>query len=256
MAWRVAKSLLKLIDDVNHAAPSRSKASDGTIGDASHQTRDSDHNPWVHDGSMGVVTAADITNDPAHGCDIQRIMDAIIASRDPRIKYMIHNRRIVSSTTSPWVWRPYSGMNPHEKHGHFSVKSDKAHYDSEAPWQIGSSATPHAEPAHPPVPAPHADPGPAPTSGHKRLIIGVHSAHDATVWVYQCMNKAVFRDNQFFCDKDEVADFLGTSISGAQQQPIRTLLGEAHADFMVAIQHLQDHRDPRAYVFVNSVEHV
>ena len=56
--WRVAESLQRLLDQVNQMAPVRSKASDGAIGDASHQTRDSDHNPWVTDGNIGVVTAA------------------------------------------------------------------------------------------------------------------------------------------------------------------------------------------------------
>src|SRR5688500_3284745 len=66
--WRVAKSLLTLRDEVNQAAPQRSKASDGTIGDAAHCRRQSDHNPWVRDGNIGVVTAMDITDDPTHGC--------------------------------------------------------------------------------------------------------------------------------------------------------------------------------------------
>ncbi|HKV33547.1 MAG TPA: hypothetical protein VJP89_04485, partial [Pyrinomonadaceae bacterium] len=61
MAWRVAKSLLRLREQINELAPNRSKASDGTIGDAAHASRKSDHNPWVKDGSIGVVTAMDIT---------------------------------------------------------------------------------------------------------------------------------------------------------------------------------------------------
>ena len=64
MAWRVAQSLIRLRDQINLAAPTRSKASDGTIGDAAHATRDSDHNPWVKEGALGIVTAMDITHAP------------------------------------------------------------------------------------------------------------------------------------------------------------------------------------------------
>jgi hypothetical protein len=45
MAWRVAKSLLTLREQVDAMAPNRNKSSDGTIGDQSHRSRNSDHNP-------------------------------------------------------------------------------------------------------------------------------------------------------------------------------------------------------------------
>ena len=136
MAWRVAKSLIRLREQINEMAPDRSKASDGTIGDAAHASRSSDHNPWVKDGKIGVVTAMDITNDIAHGCDAQQLVDALVASRDPRIKYIIWNRKIVNSRIQPWVWRNYTGVNPHTKHFHLSVKPEKASYDSTESWQL------------------------------------------------------------------------------------------------------------------------
>jgi hypothetical protein len=138
--WRVAKALLKLRDQVNARAPRRNKASDGTIGDAAHCQRNSDHNPWVRDGSIGVVTALDITNDPAGGCDVNTIAEAIRASRDSRVKYIIWNKPIANSagigTAEPWQWRPYTGPNPHTRHMHVSVKPDKVSYDSTANWAI------------------------------------------------------------------------------------------------------------------------
>ncbi|HEY2961088.1 MAG TPA: hypothetical protein VGJ37_01645 [Pyrinomonadaceae bacterium] len=136
MAWRVAKSLLHLREQINQLAPNRSKASDGTIGDAAHASRNSDHNPWVKDGSIGVVTAMDITNDVAHGCDAQALVNALVSSRDPRIKYIIWNRKIVNSRIHPWVWRDYTGVNPHNKHFHLSVRPEKTAYDSTDSWQI------------------------------------------------------------------------------------------------------------------------
>ena len=136
MAWRVAKSLLRLREQINQMAPERSKASDGTIGDAAHASRTSDHNPWVKDGNIGIVTAMDITHDIPHGCDAQALVDALVNSRDPRIKYIIWNRKKINSRVQPWVWRNYTGANPHTKHFHLSVLPDKSAYDSEESWQI------------------------------------------------------------------------------------------------------------------------
>jgi hypothetical protein len=134
--WRVAESLERLLEQINQMAPDRSKASDGSIGDAAHQSRDSDHNPWVTDGNIGVVTARDFTHDPKHGCDAQKIADSIVASKDKRVKYLIWNRRIVSSQVQPWKWRNYTGANPHNKHIHISVLPDKAKYDDRSDWQL------------------------------------------------------------------------------------------------------------------------
>jgi len=142
MAWRLAKCLETLRGEVDAKWPHRSKASDGTIGDESHQTRDSDHNPWVRDAGVGVVTAMDITHDPAHGLDSEQLAEALRQARDPRIKYIISNRKIASSEISPWEWRPYSGTNPHNHHVHISVKSDKPHYDSITAWRLDGVAPP------------------------------------------------------------------------------------------------------------------
>ena len=134
--WRVAESLQRLLEQVNQMAPGRNKASDGSIGDPRHQSRASDHNPWVLDGNVGVVTARDFTHDPRNGCDAQKIADSIVASRDPRVKYIIWNRQICNSKTQPWTWRRYTGANPHNKHVHISVLPEKAKYDSRADWQL------------------------------------------------------------------------------------------------------------------------
>lgn len=153
MSWRVAKSLETLRSQINAAAPNRSKASDGTIGDAAHASRSSDHNPWVKDGSAGVVTALDITHDPARGVDAGALAESLLASRDPRIKYIISNRRIASGEDgpSPWVWRKYTGTNPHTLHVHVSVRSAKSHYDSTAPWafDLGKVVVDQPKPTQP-----------------------------------------------------------------------------------------------------------
>lgn len=136
MRWRPAESLVRLREQINARAPNRSKASDGTIGDAAHQSRDSDHNPWVQDEDVGVVTAIDITHDPDDGCDGNTIVTALVGSRDSRIKYIIWDHRIISSQKKPWTWRPYNGKNSHTKHFHLSVLPDKSLYDSRKDWQV------------------------------------------------------------------------------------------------------------------------
>ena len=157
--WRPAKALLKLKKQVNAMAPHRSIASDGMIGDAAHFKKGNatDHNPWVIDGGVGVVTAFDITNDPQRGCSGKAIAEAIRGAKDPRVKYIIWDRHICSSYPTEgkaaWTWRDYTGTNPHNKHMHISVKSDKASYDSEAEWTLPTSAPVVAETA-PAAPAP------------------------------------------------------------------------------------------------------
>ena len=126
-AWRPSHALVALENEVTAACPDRDTASDGFIGDAAHQARQSDHNPDEH----GIVNAWDCTTDPAHG-----IGDALAAfllrSQDPRIKYVIYKRRIFDGPGQghePWAWRPYTGRDPHESHVHLSVRSDDP-----APW--------------------------------------------------------------------------------------------------------------------------
>src|SRR5262245_17058562 len=119
MSWRLAKSLEVLRQQIDEAAPKRAKSSDGTIGDAAHASRSSDHNPWVKDGGIGIVTAMDITHDPRNGVDCGAIAEALRASGDPRLKYIIWNRQIWTPAKSK-NWRPYTGTNPHDKHMHVS----------------------------------------------------------------------------------------------------------------------------------------
>lgn len=146
MDWRLAKALEVLRSEVNAKWPSRKRDWDGSIGDEHHQTRDSDHNPWIKDPpGPHVVSAIDITHDPAHGFDSYAFAEYLRTQRDPRIKYVISNRRIFSSEVSPWQWRPYHGSNPHDHHVHISVQDDKKHYDDAAPWNIGTVVL-HSDP--------------------------------------------------------------------------------------------------------------
>lgn len=134
MAWRAANSLLALREQLNALAPQRSKASDGVLGNAAHSARESDHNP----DAGGIVRAMDITHDPANGMDVDWLAAQLALHRDPRIKYVIRNSRIMDSRPEyrPWTWQPYSGPNPHTKHLHLSVVAD-ARADDTRPWNLG-----------------------------------------------------------------------------------------------------------------------
>ena len=131
--WRLAKSLHTLREQVDKAYPQRKKTHDGTIGDAAHASRPSDHNPNIMDDIHGVVSALDITHDPKH-CDAHALAEHLRTTKDPRIKYIISNARICSPPG--FAWRKYTGSNPHKSHIHISVKGDKRHYDSMARWVL------------------------------------------------------------------------------------------------------------------------
>jgi hypothetical protein len=135
--WLIAPSLEQLRAQLNALAPKRSTASDGGIGDAAHATRASDHNPWWVVGDQPYVTARDFTHDPAGGLDCRWLAERLEASRDQRIKYVIWNRQIMAGAAgpSPWVWRPYAGSNPHNKHLHLSVVPD-ARSLTRVPWYL------------------------------------------------------------------------------------------------------------------------
>ena len=135
VAARITKSLATLRSQVNALAPNRSKLADGWIGDSKHSMRKSDHNPEPD----GTVDAFDLTHDPKNGVDIQKVCDAIIASKDKRVSYLICNGQITAGNggPKPWIKRVYTGANKHTKHLHVSVL-DKFQ-DDESKWQIDAA---------------------------------------------------------------------------------------------------------------------
>lgn len=127
----VAKNIRTYITQLNKLAPRRSRRSDGTIGDAAHASRKSDHNPWFR----STVTAVDITHDPENGMSCDTLAAALVANRDARLKYVIWNRRIFSKRSGRWAWRSYSGSNPHTSHLHLSVQPNDSVNDAR-PWDL------------------------------------------------------------------------------------------------------------------------
>lgn len=134
--WRLAEGLKKLREQVNKLAPNRSKVSDGSIGDPRHASRTSDHNPWHRVKGVGVVTAIDITHDPANGLDGAKLSEALIA--DKRTKYIIFNKRIWKARTGKW--EAYTGPNAHKHHVHISIKPESC--DDISEWILSSLEQP------------------------------------------------------------------------------------------------------------------
>jgi hypothetical protein len=112
--WHLAASLIALINECDARWPARSKLSDGSIGNAEHAARASDHNPDRSAG--GVVRAVDITS---KGINVDELLAALIG--DDRVWYVIWNRRICSRTHA-WKWLPYTGSSPHTEHVHVSIR--------------------------------------------------------------------------------------------------------------------------------------
>lgn len=119
MKPRLSKSVVQLREQADDAYPNRKRHSDGTIGDAKHASRKSDHNP---DPITGIVRALDLDADfdeqastAAYLADQIRIA----AKSDKRIAYVIFDRKIASARNL-WRWRKYTGINPHTKHIHIS----------------------------------------------------------------------------------------------------------------------------------------
>lgn len=145
MAWRPAHSLTVLRNQLWAAywwtvPPATPAASWGMIGDLAHSST-SDHAPKDFPGwGSDIVTALDFPHRPDLQLDAFTIVEAIRVSRDPRVKYVIFNRRQYSSYVmngiAPYTWRPYSGSNPHTDHAHVSVVGD-VRADGTQPWSIG-----------------------------------------------------------------------------------------------------------------------
>lgn len=133
--WFLAAGLVRLRDQVNARYPNRDDASDGTIGDAAHSNRTSDHNPAAN----GAVRAWDCDEDLERdsGKQLMPLFDHLRleakAGREPRLKYLIYEGRICSLKTS-WEWIAYTGPSPHDRHGHVSVNARADYNDS--PWSL------------------------------------------------------------------------------------------------------------------------
>ena len=129
-SWSLAPALDAFRGELDEKYPSRDKKSDGSIGDAAHSSRVSDHNPDPN----GMVHAIDVDVDGIPSAEIVAFLVAQHKSgADNRLAYIIH-RRVIYSRTYRWVGRPYTGANAHDKHFHMSLRYVAAVEGNRSPW--------------------------------------------------------------------------------------------------------------------------
>lgn len=127
-----------LLAEATRLWPNRSRASDGIVSSDAHKKQ----NP---NSGHDLGNAADLTHDPANGCDAHGIAAMVMIREDPRVLYVISMRRIWSRARYSEGWRTYNGPNPHDKHAHFEI--DPAHRDDTRPW-FAINARPPLPPLH------------------------------------------------------------------------------------------------------------
>lgn len=149
MSWLLVPCLVALRDEFNTLNPTRDRSSDGSVGDLRHQDRPSDHNPdetgdtpYEDPDSINEVHAIDVdeTGPWPRGRDFDDCMEIIrirhMRGDDNRLQNMIRKRRVTSRTWGWTEWRPYTGSNPHDLHGHFSARYTAAQEADMRPWGL------------------------------------------------------------------------------------------------------------------------
>lgn len=126
--------------------PDRRRTSDGICSSPQHQAQNpnSDHD----DGN-----AWDLSHDPDGGPDCGLVVAAIVARKDPRVKYVIWDRTIWRSYDRPatpsrrflkaWTPEPYTGTNAHTQHCHVSIHASAR--DDLRPW-LAAAPPPEEDP--------------------------------------------------------------------------------------------------------------
>lgn len=163
----VAPAIRQLLKQVNAGWPNRTRASDGTLGDAAHNARckGTDAASGLCDHTLG--RALDITLDQERGPHLDTLAEAML--KDPRVRYVIWKSRIANPSIAGGAWRPYTGSNPHTRHLHVSVL-EEARNDAR-PWNLPEGGA--AAASSPPAAA-----GMAPASAVASELLGLVPAWD------------------------------------------------------------------------------
>lgn len=186
--WHLAATLVQLRKEVNDLYPLRDKTSDGTLGNAAHSSRLSDHNPDDDRAVCAIDIDEDLTGsanptyprfNPGQAAK-SRLVDELLAlakaGKVPQLYYVIYER-VIYSRTRGFAPKVYTGVNAHEHHVHVSVYHDDRLKNSTKPWGL----TPLNAPKPPAVYKP--DPANLGTVYLSKLHPGVKDSD--SVWQYQ-----------------------------------------------------------------------
>lgn len=139
MSWYLTPPGKQLFAQFDRRWKRRDHASDGSIGDTSHQAVPSDHNPDYSAG--GVVRAIDVDADLDRNDRgaMLRVVKQLAAWQKRRARkgkraifsYFIFDGKIWSGTYADKFWepRPYTGSDPHTSHAHFSFAAPADGWD-------------------------------------------------------------------------------------------------------------------------------
>lgn len=139
--WYLAPGLVVLATQIETAWPDP-EPGDGTVASKTHDqtSPNSDHRPSPHDAYTGAIVRA-IDSGETSEAITQGIVDALVASQDPRIMYIIYEGRscwsVIHNGVPAWRWQSYGGANPHEGHFHLSSKRTTTADNDTRPWNIG-----------------------------------------------------------------------------------------------------------------------
>jgi hypothetical protein len=146
-SWILIPCLVRLRSEFNTIAPTRDHASDGSIGDAAHQSEVSDHNPDetgsvpIHDADhVNEVHAIDVDDDLRQSdLTMEKVVQFLLgrcrSGTEKRLRYIIYNRRIWEASND-WRQRTYTGSSPHTEHAHFSASYVSKLEASTASWHL------------------------------------------------------------------------------------------------------------------------
>lgn len=122
---KATPAAIAVLKQATALSPKRKKLSDGLLPSLAHQrlNPNSDHNTGL---------AVDLTNDPDNGIDCATIFEKL--KEDERVDYLIFQGKIWSRQRRKEGNRKYTGSNPHNKHLHISINSNKSNDTSSWFW--------------------------------------------------------------------------------------------------------------------------
>lgn len=153
---RLAPSLVRLWKEVDTRWPHRDHWSDGWLGDDSHATRFSDHNPdasgWVHATDTDATLTHVMGSGPV-GDELCVALLRLARSGKSPINYIIY-KGIIYSRSYGFRAHRYTGLNSHHSHVHCSILRTSWARSWSGSWgvlvpTIDASAVKHAFDGHP-----------------------------------------------------------------------------------------------------------